>query len=318
LGKKLTQVFILLTILLTAQVIQNIKEDSTVELTYRITKSQLIAHVDENSLKTNKFNFDWHYFPEGTKITVLINYDEAGMNADFILDNLTDDFVYSIDALKIIVFNHLVHTYRLSYALTMYWNDLGELADGYSLYFYPYFTPGLSTWNYFTAIGEEYRIFYEDLASQGHDVSCDYATKTTSDKFIFEFWNGGNFTGKYKTVVIDSGFDNPISISYDNLFKIVINKNTGFIEGFHIKGRTLGTLNQSHFNVLLDYQYDKIGSSMSGFTLGTNFIVDPYLGRKIGVISGLLIILSLTISLPLFIRKRRKRINNKTILNNSQ
>ncbi|MBN1330939.1 MAG: hypothetical protein JXA54_15815 [Candidatus Heimdallarchaeota archaeon] len=93
----------------------------------------------------------------------------------------------------------------------------------------------------------------------------------------------------------------------------MINKYTGFIEGFRIKGRTLGTLNQSHFNVLLDYQYDKLGSFMTGFGLRPNFIIDPYLGRKIGVVLGLLIIISLTISLPLFIRKRRKRINNNTI-----
>ncbi|MBN1329065.1 MAG: hypothetical protein JXA54_06290, partial [Candidatus Heimdallarchaeota archaeon] len=60
----------------------------------------------------------------------------------------------------------------------------------------------------------------------------------------------------------------------------------------------------------LDYQYDKLGSSMTGFTLGPNFIVDPYLGRKIGlsvgVVLGIIGITSLTVFLSLHLKKRRK------------
>ncbi|MBN1330662.1 MAG: hypothetical protein JXA54_14405, partial [Candidatus Heimdallarchaeota archaeon] len=248
-GNKCLVIVIFINILITMQFAIPSHGDSTVQLTYKITKSRLIAKVDDKNLKTNNFIFSRYYFPEGTKIDVLMNYDETGMYADYTLNNLTDDFAYWTGALKIIMKQHLVHTYRLSYALTMYWNDLNELADGYPLYLYPYITPESSTWNYFAAISEEYKNFYDVLAAQGHDVSCDYTTSITSDAFIFEFWSGGNFTGLYKDVVIDSTLKNPLSISYDNLFKIVINKYTGFIEGFHIKGRTLGTLNQSHFNV---------------------------------------------------------------------
>lgn len=74
-------------------------------------------------------------------------------------------------------------------------------------------TPDSSTWQYFAVIGEEYKAFYEQLASRGYDVSCDFTISTTSDTFSFEFWSGGNFTGKYKTVVIGAGLDNPLSIS---------------------------------------------------------------------------------------------------------
>lgn len=275
------------------------------ELSYKIATSKLVAKIGDNIVKTNKFQFRNTTFPEKTTVQVTANIQGIGVTGNYTINQLTRTYVYSFNIFQLLVPKFLEKTYDLTYSVYKSW-EIQSFNRGFYFELYPYVYPHYTTWQFFDNLRDSLENTYDQYKTQGYEV--DYAFHTNSDEnyYSFESWTGGEINGEYGDISANP-YHIPANVSYDNLFKIVINKHTGIVSGFRMKGRVNGLLNGTKVDVQLDYQYTKSGSSMRNFVIGPSFTVAPFFWRNVGISTIIILTVITTSILTTFLVKRKKK-----------
>ncbi|NHK30363.1 MAG: hypothetical protein FK730_03365 [Asgard group archaeon] len=298
-----TAILIIIAIMITSY--PEISADD-LDLTYEIPKARLIAKMNNYTRKITQFDFFGEPFPEKTQIDLDVEYQGTAVSSNYIIDTTENEWVYTTTFLKLLMEQYIRYTYKMGIRLNYYWDSL-TFENGVDFYLYPYIIPEAATWDYFVGLGEMLNDRYEEIAQEGHDVNFLYIISEKDNYFLFESWLGGEFNGQYGVITNEaSTYSDPANVTFDNLFKIAINKQSGIISGFRMKGRVNGKINDDKMNVQFEYQYQEKGYHLANFRLGPNFIVDPYLGRKIAIASSVIIPVSVIASVVFILIRKRK------------
>lgn len=274
------------------------------ELLYKITRSRLVANIGDNEVKTNKVQFQNTTFPERTNVQVTANIQSIVVNGNFTIDQLTRTYSYSNNMFQLLVPKFMEKTYEKTYSVYHSW-EVQSINKGFYFELYPYVYPDFTTWQFFTNLGNSLENTYNLYKAQGHKVDFEYLVNENQNYYSFESWSGGEINGEYGEISAHS-YHEPANVSYDNLFKIVIDKYTGIVYGFRMKGRVNGLLNGIKVDVQLDYLYEKSGYSMRNFGIGPTFIVAPFFWRNFGISAlAILTVISISVLTTHFVRRKK-------------
>lgn len=281
-------------------------ECSTEVLTYTIKKARIIAEII-NGFETTNYQFDNTSFPENTDVILTTTIGGGAATVELAKDDALRVDYYTTDWFKLILPRLVEETYLFAHSLYS-WPDIRGSKDGYVLEMFPYLEPVASTWQFFEDFGDSMVNAFNQYKNQGYEVDFEYYFIDDRNNYYFECWCGGEINGEYGAVSV-SGQKTSANVTYDNLYKMVIDKNSGIVQGARVKGRIKGVLNDDWINIQEDYQYELKRYNLPRFKLGPNFIVDPNIEQKIVIASSILIPLSMAtiIGIILVIRKRKAK-----------
>ncbi len=306
---RLLSIFFIIQIITICSICNPQVTATTNSVHYKITRTRLLANIGQKSMKTNQFQMNEVSYPEKTKIDTTTNINSNGVFGNYTIGTNSKYYYWPTSMLKLVLPIHLEEVHRITFKLFKYWEFNEGIKNGLNLYIYPYISPSPDTWNYFKNLGIAMNNTYNQYSNQDHEVQFDYSYTENDRKIIFEYWGGGTINGSYGEI-FGYNYNLQSSVTFDNLFKIVIDKYSGIIYGLGIKGRVQGIINQTKVNVQLDYCCELENYHLSSYSIGPAFYVNPYLDRNLAIIIPISILfVGFTIGGGFLFRKKVKRRN---------